>query len=75
MHDPKSLEIFFSQYLPSFKVLIEDYWNNNRQELIDFLSDCVSSKSMPLWMDTYFLTMIQRAKLVPHEYTDPWTVV
>lgn len=75
MHDPKSLEIFFSQYLHSFKAVIEDYWDNNREELIHFLSDCVTSKAMPSWMDPYFLSMLDHAKTAPHEYTNPWTVV
>jgi hypothetical protein len=75
MHDPKSLEAFFAQYLPSFKFIIEDYWTDNRAELVDFLSDCISSKIMPEWMNSYFFSMLQQTKAATHEYTNPWTVV
>ena len=75
MHDPKSLEAFYLQYLPTFKAVIEEYWNTDRKELVAFLSDCVSSESMPSWMNPYFLDTLQRAKTVPHTYTDPWATM
>lgn len=75
MYDPKSLEIFYTQYLPGFKRVIEDYWARDRNELIALLSDCVTSKSMPSWMDPYFLDTLQLAKTASHEYTNPWEVL
>lgn len=75
MHSPLTLEIFFAQYMPAMKRVIEDYWVNNREELVLFLNDCLCSGIMDGWMASYFQDMLTRAKTAPHTYTDPWTVL
>lgn len=74
MIDPKSLEMFFSQYLPGMKVVIEDYWENNKEELVKFLDECIEY-GVSDWMTPHFELMREWAKTAPHNYTNPWKVL
>lgn len=74
MIDPKSLEAFFTQYLPSMKLVIEDYWENNREELVKFLDECIRC-DISSWMLPHFEIMREWAETAPHEYTNPWKVM
>ena len=40
MHDPRSLETFFQQYMPAMKALIENMWSS-RKELDEYLQFCL----------------------------------
>jgi hypothetical protein len=75
MHDPKSLQIFFDQYMPAMKRVIEDHWQTNRQETIAFLDDCLASGFADSWMQPYFSDMRYWAKTAPHTYSNPWDVL
>lgn len=68
------LEQFFSQYLPSFKLVIEEDWPD-RKKLLDFLSDSVLSGILDTWMEPYFFDMMHYVRSAPHTYTDPWSVL
>ena len=74
MHDPKSLEAFFNQYLPSFKRVIEEDWTD-RKKLTEFLSDCLNCGMLDTWMHPYFMDMMHYVRSAPHTYTDPWSVL
>lgn len=71
--DPKSLEEFFSQYLPTFKKIIEDSWND-REYLVDFLTQALNTGIGDSWMRPYFEGILSR-KVSRHEYTNPWEVL
>lgn len=75
MHDPRTLKIFFDQYMPGMKHVIEDYWLNNRAELVEFLNDCITCGMGDTWMTPYFHDMLHYAKSAPHTYPDPWSVL
>lgn len=75
MHDPRTLKIFFDQYIPSMKQLIEDYWVDNRAELVEFLEDWLRIGVAGSWMAPYFQDMLHYAKSAPHTYPDPWSVL
>lgn len=72
MYTPQTLEAFFSRYLPSMKQIIEDHWHYNREELIAFLTECMTMSVEGTWMDPYFKELLRHAKTAPHDYTDPW---
>lgn len=74
MYDPKSLEIFFNQYLPSFKRVIEEDWTD-RKKLAEFLSDCLTCGMLDSWMEPYFRDMMYYVRSAPHTYTNPWSVL
>jgi hypothetical protein len=74
-HSIKALEIFFSQYLPTMKGVIEDNWESNREEAIAFLSRGIHCGVAEGWMRPYFLDMLEHAKTAPHKYTSPWDVL
>jgi len=75
MYDPKSLEIFFAQYLPATKRVIEDHWQTNRPEVIAFLDEYIATGIADSWMFPYFKDMIYWAKTAPHTYSNPWDVL
>lgn len=73
--DPKSLETFFAQYMPGMKQVIEDYWAQDRKEVVAFLSECLMTGMGDSWMREYFFSMLSHAKTAPHEFTNPWEVL
>lgn len=75
MYDPKSLEAFFDRYLPAMKVIIEDQWANNRQELERYLNFCLKEGVYGDWARQYLEDMIYWTKTASHKYTDPWSVL
>ena len=74
-HSIKALEIFFTQYMPAMKRVIEDHWETNREEARAFINDCLACGVAEGWMRPYFLDMLEHAKTAPHTYTSPWEVL
>jgi hypothetical protein len=74
MHDPKSLEAFFNQYMPAMKAMIESMWGN-RQELYDYLQFCLDQGVYSDWVKPYIQDMKYWTKTASHKYTDPWSVL
>lgn len=75
MFDPKPLEIFFAQYLPATKRVIEEHWQYNRPEVVFFLSEYISAGIADSWMHPYFMDMITWANTAPPTYSNPWEVL
>lgn len=71
--DPKSLETFFRDYLPSFKRIIETNWQDQNY-LIDFFTQALNTGIGDSWMRPYFEGMLARC-VDGHNYTDPWEVL
>lgn len=75
MYDPKSLEAFFDRYLPAMKAIIENMWQDNRQELEEYLDFCLKQGVYGDWATNYIKDMIYWTKTASHAYPDPWSVL
>ena len=66
------LENFFKSFMPATKKLIEDLWNTDRPELVEFLNEYTKMLGASGYGYQYMADMKEHAKNAPHEYTDPW---
>lgn len=74
MHDPRSLETFFQQYMPAMKAIIENMWSS-RKELDEYLQFCLDQGVYSDWVKPYIQDMQYWTKTASHQYTDPWSVL
>jgi hypothetical protein len=75
MHDPKSLEAFFLEYMPKTKALFEGMWVTDRRELSEVLQEFMRSVGTASWMHEYFADLEYYTRTAQHKYTDPWSVL
>lgn len=75
MHDPKSLEAFFSEYMPKTKMVFESMWNTDRSELSEVLREFMRASGEKSWMYPYFSDLDYYTRTAQHKYTNPWDVL
>ena len=75
MHDPKSLEAFFTEYMPKTKEIFESLWLTDRRELSAVLQEFMYSTGRDSWMYPYFADLDYYTRTATHNYTNPWAVL
>ena len=75
MHDPKSLEAFFLEYMPKTKALFESMWVTDRRELSEVLQEFMRSVGQASWMYPYLSDLDYYTRTAQHKYPNPWEVL